>query len=76
MTSILDRDFENLDSKMFNILNMLDSSHMKITGETLDVILGALAEQLRSLADQREIVVIGGSALTALGLVETGHQGR
>jgi hypothetical protein len=43
---------------------------MKITGETLDVILGALAEQLRSLADQREIVVIGGSALTALGLVK------
>ena len=43
---------------------------MEITGETLDVILGALAEQLRSLADQQEIVVIGGSALTALGLVE------
>ncbi|MGO9083515.1 MAG: DUF6036 family nucleotidyltransferase [Streptosporangiaceae bacterium] len=42
---------------------------MEITGETLDVILGALAEQLRSLADQQEIVVIGGSALTALGLV-------
>ena len=43
---------------------------MEITGETLDVILGALAEQLRSLADQQEIVVIGGSALAALGLVE------
>lgn len=43
---------------------------MEITGETLDVILGALAEQLRSLADQQEIVVIGGSALTALGLVK------
>jgi hypothetical protein len=43
---------------------------MEITGETLDVILGALAEQLRALADQQEIVVIGGSALTALGLVQ------
>ncbi len=42
---------------------------MEITEETLDVILGALAEQLQSLADQQEIVVIGGSALTALGLV-------
>lgn len=42
---------------------------MEISGETLDVILGALAEQLRSLGDQQEIVVIGGSALTALGLV-------
>jgi len=44
--------------------------YMEITEETLDVILGALAEQLRSLADQAEIVVIGGSALTALGLVK------
>ena len=43
---------------------------MEITADTLDVILGALAEQLRSLADQQEIVVIGGSALTALGLVK------
>jgi hypothetical protein len=42
---------------------------MEITGETLDVLLGALAEQLRSLGDPLEIVVIGGSALTALGLV-------
>ena len=43
---------------------------MEITGETLDVILAALAEQLRSLDTQQEIVVIGGSALTALGLVK------
>jgi hypothetical protein len=43
---------------------------MEITQETLDVILGALGEQLRSLADQQELVVIGGSALTALGLVK------
>jgi len=41
---------------------------MEISGETLDVILGALADQLSSLADQQELVVIGGSALTALGL--------
>ena len=53
---------------MLNILNLLDLS-MEITKETLDLIFGALAEQLRSLADQQEIVVIGGSALTALGLI-------
>jgi hypothetical protein len=41
---------------------------VEITGETLDAILAALAEQLRSLGDQLEIVVIGGSALTALDL--------
>ena len=43
---------------------------MEITRETLDVILAALAEQLRSLDAQQEIVVIGGCALTALGLVK------
>jgi hypothetical protein len=43
---------------------------MDITGETVDVILGALADQLQSLGDQQEIVVIGGSALTALGLIK------
>jgi hypothetical protein len=48
---------------------MLDSS-VEINGDTLDVLFGALAEQLRSLGDQYEIVVIGGSALTALGLVK------
>ena len=42
---------------------------MDITGETLDVLLGALSEQLSALASHLEIVVIGGSALTALGLV-------
>ena len=42
---------------------------MDITGETLDVLLGALGEQLGALAGHLEIVVIGGSALTALGLV-------
>jgi hypothetical protein len=40
-----------------------------ITAETLDTILGALDEQLRALGKLLEIVVIGGSALTALGLV-------
>lgn len=35
---------------------------MEISGETLDVILGALADQLSSLADHHELVVIGGSA--------------
>ena len=42
---------------------------MDITGETLGVLLGALGEQLGALASHIEIVVIGGSALTALGLV-------
>jgi hypothetical protein len=42
---------------------------MDITGETLDALLGALGEQLGALASHLEIVVIGGSALTALGLV-------
>lgn len=42
---------------------------MEISRETLDLILAALAEQLRSLDAQQEIVVIGGSALTALGFV-------
>jgi hypothetical protein len=32
---------------------------MEITRETFDVILAALAEQLRSLDAQQEIVVIG-----------------
>jgi hypothetical protein len=40
-----------------------------ITGETLDVLLDALGEQLGALGGHVEIVVIGGSALTALGLV-------
>jgi hypothetical protein len=43
---------------------------MDITGETLDVLLGALAEQLGALGVPLEIVVIGGSALTALGFVQ------
>ncbi len=42
---------------------------MEITAESLDVILAALSEQLRSMRARQEIVVIGGSALTALGLV-------
>lgn len=42
---------------------------MNITGETLEVLLGALGEQLGVLGCHIEIVVIGGSALTALGLV-------
>ena len=42
---------------------------MDITAETLDTILGALEEQLRAANARQEIVVIGGSALAALGLV-------
>jgi hypothetical protein len=40
-----------------------------ITQEALDGILSALGEQLRALGARLEIVVVGGSALLALGLV-------
>lgn len=53
---------------MFNIL--VDyTAHMEITDETIDLLLGALADQLQAIGSHVEIVVIGGSALTALGLV-------
>ena len=42
---------------------------MEITDKTIGVLLGALADQLQALGSHIEIVVIGGSALTALGLV-------
>jgi hypothetical protein len=42
---------------------------MEITDETLDLLLGALADQLQAIGSDVEIVVIGGSALTALALV-------
>jgi hypothetical protein len=42
---------------------------MEITDETIDLLFGALSDQLHVLGDHVEIVVIGGSALTALGLV-------
>jgi hypothetical protein len=42
---------------------------MEITDKTIDLLLGALADQLQALGSHVEIVVIGGSALTALGLV-------
>lgn len=42
---------------------------MEITDETIGLLLGALADQLQALDSSVEIVVIGGSALTALGLV-------
>jgi hypothetical protein len=42
---------------------------VEITDETINVVLNALADQLQALSSHVEIVVIGGSALTALGLV-------
>jgi hypothetical protein len=42
---------------------------VEITDKTLDLLLGALAEQLQALGSHVEMVVIGGSALTALGLI-------
>jgi len=43
---------------------------MEITDETIDLLLAALADQLQALGSRVEVVVIGGSALTALGLVK------
>jgi hypothetical protein len=43
---------------------------MEITDETIDLLFGALADQLQALGTRAELVVIGGSALTALGLVK------
>ena len=42
---------------------------MEITDEAIGLLLGVLADQLQALDSRVEIVVIGGSALTALGLV-------
>src|ERR1700759_2240179 len=42
---------------------------MEITNETIGLLFSALADQLQALGSSMEIVVIGGSALTALGLV-------
>jgi hypothetical protein len=42
---------------------------VEITDDTIDLLFGALADQLQALGSRVEIVVIGGSALTALGLV-------
>jgi len=43
---------------------------MEITDETIGLLFEALADQLQALGSHVEIVVIGGSALTALGLVK------
>src|SRR6202012_3920066 len=41
-----------------------------ITQESTDVLLGALSEQVAARGERFELVVIGGSALLALGLIE------
>ena len=43
---------------------------MDINAESLDPILSALGEQLHELGGRYELVVVGGSALLALGLVK------
>jgi hypothetical protein len=43
---------------------------MDISADSLDPILSALGEQLQSLGARVELVVVGGSALLALGLVK------
>ena len=44
--------------------------YVEITDQTIGVLFGALSDQLQALGSNVEIVVIGGSALTALGLVK------
>jgi hypothetical protein len=51
------------------IISIWYTQYVEITDETIDLLLGALADQLQVLGSHVEIVVIGGSALTALGLV-------
>jgi hypothetical protein len=60
--------------KIFNI-SICYTRYVEITDETIDLLLGALADQLQALGSHVEIVVIGGSALAALGLVRR-DQGR
>jgi hypothetical protein len=55
--------------KTFNI-SICYTRYVEITDETIDPLLGALADQLQALGSHVEIVVIGGSALSALGLVK------
>lgn len=62
MMKALDQDLQGPD------LDIVDS--MEITDETLGQLLGALSDQLQELHSRIEMVVIGGSALTALGLVK------
>jgi hypothetical protein len=42
---------------------------MDVTPDRIDSIFRALDEQLRAAGARRELVVIGGSALQALGLI-------
>jgi len=51
------------------IISICYTHYVEITDETIDMLLGALADQLQALGSHVEIVVIGGSALTALRLV-------
>src|SRR5262249_2704274 len=62
MLYILDQDVGHLESAKIR--------PMDIAADQLGAILAALAEQLHDLQAQTEIVVIGGSALLALGLVQ------
>ncbi|MGH3278767.1 MAG: DUF6036 family nucleotidyltransferase [Trebonia sp.] len=55
---------------MHNIPFKVTLWDVEITGDMLGVLLTALSEQLRTLSCRLEVVVIGGSALTALGLVQ------
>jgi hypothetical protein len=56
--------------KAFNVSIWVILGCMEITDKTIDVLLGALADQLQALGSQIEMVVIGGSALAALSLVK------
>ena|SRR5277367_2137931 len=68
MFSIPDRGVEHPDRRP-SASRSVTLRYVEITDETIDLLLGALADQLQVLGSHVEIVVIGGSALTALGLV-------
>jgi hypothetical protein len=65
MLNIPFRDVEHLAN--WSILGS-----MEITPDRIDSIFRALEEQLRAGGTERELVVIGGSALQALGLIRRG----
>lgn len=61
--------FRALDMRDTRVLNSRFMSQQTIQPDQLAKLLGALSEQLRTLGASYELVVIGGAALAALGLV-------
>jgi hypothetical protein len=73
---MLGKDVEHLDSRPSSSWSVT-FRYIEITDETIGLLFGALADQLQALGSHMEIVVIGGSAPTALGplltRLETAH---